>query len=178
MKTLLFTLFGSMFFLLNSPNIDNFSIKNGVLIWQKIYDTELSKEQLIHAIRSSGDFSNISVYKDNLIAEISELSLSHKEYNAIAGVKAPHYAIHKYLKSYVVIDFKENRYRVTIKSIKFTPKDFSLEFGSRIFEAEEIFLDSTTGNFNNRFLKKGSKIMDFTFQKITDFTKQPTLSEW
>jgi hypothetical protein len=54
---------------------------------------------------------------------------------------------------------------VTLKSIKLTPRDIE----GRILDIEDIALNRKNEAFRNWFLKKASKTMDFTFQKITDF---------
>jgi hypothetical protein len=44
---------------LNQSETENFEVENNKLIWQKVYKTELTNEQLIGKIKSSGSFKNI-----------------------------------------------------------------------------------------------------------------------
>lgn len=176
MKTLFFTLYCSLFLLVNPSQTDNFSIENGQLIWQKIYNTELSKEQLIKEIRNSGQFKNISLYEDNLTAEIFNLTIDHKKSDVLptSNILAANS-----INSYVIIDLKDTKYRVTLKSIKLTPKTKQINFNQEKFlDIETIALNKDNNAFSNKFLKKISKKMDFTFQKMTDFNDTGEKNQW
>ncbi|MDB4293518.1 hypothetical protein N9954_08935 [Maribacter sp.] len=175
MKTFLVSLYCSLFFLVQPSKTANFSIENGQLIWQKVYATELSKEQLIQEIRNSGTFKNSSVFEEKLTAEISELYLDYDGY----GEKSLLPPLNsRYIKSYVIIDFKENKYRVTLKSIKLTPIITGGESYDSTIALERVALQKEGGGFKDKFLKKTSKIMDFTFQKITHFKEIEKKDDW
>jgi hypothetical protein len=74
---LFFTLLTSHF---NQTENENFLVDNNQAIWQKTYETELSKEALIDKIKTAGKFENINISGDKLTAEIKDLSIDYKGY--------------------------------------------------------------------------------------------------
>ncbi|MEN8187870.1 MAG: hypothetical protein ABFR05_12140 [Bacteroidota bacterium] len=112
-----------------------------------------------------------------MTAEINELSLDFKGYGA-SEMSTPIYIARSYVKSYFIIEFKENRYRVTIKSIKLVQKyDDGLSKEGEISDMELYALKKRNTEFKSSFLKKPSKIINFTFQKITNF-KEADEEKW
>jgi len=94
-------------------------VENGKLVWQKIYETELTKKQLTQNIKNSGNFKNLESNESGIIAEITNLTLDYKGYGS-SEMSTPMYIARNSLNSIVQIEFKENKYRVTIKNIKLT----------------------------------------------------------
>ena len=81
---------------------DNFEIENGLVLWQKVYETDLTKEELIKQIKSSGKFENISKNEESLSAEINQLSMDFKGYG-ISEMSTPMYVSRSYIKAFVLI---------------------------------------------------------------------------
>lgn len=175
MKTFLVSLYGTFFLFLNTSKTDNFYIEDSQVIWQKVYTTELSKEQLITEIRNSGYFNNTSLHGDTMTAEISELYLDFKGYGD--KTKLPRLGA-RYMKSYVIIDFKKEKYRITIKNMRFRPIVTGGDSYDRTIHLEEVALQKEADSFKEKFLKNTSKVMDFTFQKITDFKESEDNDNW
>jgi len=157
---------------------DNFEIENGQVLWQKVYETDLTKEQLIGQIKSSGQFVNISENGESLTAEINQLSMDFKGYG-ISEMSTPIYISRSYVKAFVLIEFKDERYRVTLKNIKFVQKyEDALSKEGETTDIELYALKKRNTEFKSSFLKKPSKIMDFTFQKVTDFKIIEKKDKW
>lgn len=160
------------------PETDNFQIENGLVLWQKVYETDLTKEQLIKQIKSSGQFENISENEESLSAEINQLSMDFKGYG-ISKISTPMYVSQSYVKAFVLIEFKDERYRVTLKNIKFAQKyEDALSKEGETTDIELYALKKRNTVFKSSFLKKPSKIMDFTFQKITHFKRITKKDKW
>ena len=174
MKTLFLTLFCTISFTFNTSASDNFLIKNGQVIWQKIYNTTLTKDQLIWNIRNSGNFKNISVQEDYLTAEISMLRINHFRYERLTGNYAHHIANSHHVNSYIKVEFKENRYRVTLKSIKLMPKDDEDD----IIDMETFALKWRKEVFDSSFFRNKSKILDYAFKEVTDFKESQESDQW
>ncbi len=84
----------------------------------------------------------------------------------------PSYIEDNYIKTFVIIEFKDNQYRVTLKSIKLIDNLHDINFNERIVtDIEQIVLKKDHTVFRANFFNKPSKVLDFTFQKITDFNK-------
>lgn len=178
MKPIIIFLCSTFLFGFNLLETDNFEIENGQLIWQKVFDTDLTKEQFINEIKSSGQFDNIIENNENFTAEINQLSLDFKGYG-ISELSTPIYIARSYLKAFVLIEFKEQRYRVTLKSIKLVQKyEDALSKVGETTDIEIFALKNRNTEFKITFLNKSSKIMDFTFQKITNFTGVTKKDKW
>ncbi|WP_282070909.1 hypothetical protein [Polaribacter atrinae] len=169
MKSIIFLFYLPFLIGFNLSSTDNFEIENSKLIWQKVYETELTNEQLKERIKSSGNFKNLELNKDRIIAEITNLSIDYKGYGS-SEMSTPIYVARNNLNSFVQIEFKENRYRVTIKNIKLTQKyEDALSNQGEMTDIEVFALKKRNTEFKSSFLKKTSKIINFTFEKITEF---------
>ena len=157
---------------------DNFLIENGQVIWQKVYETDLTNEELIGQIKTSGPFENVSENNESLTAEINQLSMDFKGYG-VSEMSTPMYVSRSYVKTFVLIEFKEKRYRVTLKNIKFVQKyEDALSKEGETTDLELFALKKRNTEFKSSFLNKPSKIMDFTFQKVTDFNGEVKEDKW
>lgn len=156
----------------------NFIIENNEVTWIKIYDTELSKEKIIDNIKSSGKFDNIVISENKLTAIANQLSIDY----ASSGeniMSIPMYLSSSNLKCFIIIDFKENKYRSTIKNIKFIQKyDDALSKANEITDIELYALSKNNTVFKNGFMKKPLKILDYTFSKLTNFNNTNSTNNW
>ncbi len=138
----------------------------------------MTNEQLIGQIKISGQFENISENGESLTAEINQLSMDFKGYG-ISEMSTPMYISRSYVKAFVLIEFKDARYRVTLKNIKFVQKyEDALSKEGETTDIELYALKKRNTVFKSSFLKKPSKIMDFTFQKVTDFKIIAKKDKW
>lgn len=102
-----------------SDTLYSFRIENKELIWQKVYETKYENDGLVTAFKTSV-ISNMK--KDNLqevgnriTFEVNGDQVDFKKYGGKWGNTG---IFVQYPINYLVqIDFKENRYRVTIKDI-------------------------------------------------------------
>lgn len=89
------------------------------------------------------------------------------------------YVSRSYVKAFALIEFKESRYRVTLKNIKFVQKyEDTLSKQGEISNIELYALKKQNTEFKSNFLNKPSKIMDFTFQKITELKRVAEENKW
>jgi hypothetical protein len=178
MKSILLFLCSTFIISFNLSETDNFLIENGQVLWQKVYESDLTKEQLIEQIKSSGQFENISENGENLSAEINQLSMDFKGYG-ISEMSTPIYVSRSYVQAFALIEFKEKRYRVTLKNIKFVQKyEDALSREGETSDIELYALKKRNTEFKSNFLNKPSKIMDFTFQKVTEFKGVGKVDKW
>ncbi len=178
MKSIIIFFCSIFFFSFNLTETDNFTIENGKVIWQKVYETDLTNENLIGRIKTSGQFENISENEESLTAKINQLSMDFKGYG-VSEMSTPMYVSRSYVKTFVLIQFKEKRYRVTLKNIKFVQKyEDALTKEGQTTDIELYALKKRNTEFKSNFLNKPSKIMDFTFQKATDFNGVAEEGKW
>ena len=172
---LLFTLIITNF---NQTENENFLIESNQVIWQKTYETELSKETLIEKIKTTGKFENISVSEDKLTAEIRDLSIDYKGYGE-SEMSTPMYLSRSFVKAFCMVEFKDKKYRVTLKNIKFVQKyEDALSKMGEVTDVEDFALSKKNTQFKSGFLKKPSKILNYTFSKLTEFKNNIENSKW
>jgi hypothetical protein len=156
-----------------SAQID-FSIDNGSVIWQKVYDTPITSESAVKMLHD-GPITNIEQHDGYLTGEIENLSLDSKG----AGMKlmtTPFYISGSNYDAKVRIEIKDGRYRVSISNIILTQKTNAGIFKlGETYSLEEMVV--MRGKFKKAFVKKHAQVFTFTFDKI--FT--PSISspeEW
>ena len=178
MKSIILFLCSTFLISFTLSETDNFEIENGQVLWQKVHETDLTKEQLIGQIKSSGQFENVSENEESLTAEINQLSMDFKGYG-ISEMSTPMYVSRSYVKAFALIEFKEKRYRVTLKNIKLVQKyEDALSKEGETTDIELYALKKRNTEFKSNFLNKPSKIMDFTFKKITNFKEVTKEDKW
>ncbi len=179
MKLFFILLCSAFLFGFSTSESDNFIVKNGQVIWQKIYDTNLTKKQLVEAIKTSGYFEDVTIVNEKkMTAKINQLSPDHKAYG-LSHLSTPSLISDNNIKAFVIIEFKDKQYRVTLKSIKLIDNLHDTNFsGSILMDIELAILNKKHTTFRDYFFKKSSKILDFTFRKITDFNKMIEDDTW
>lgn len=157
---------------------NNFVIENGKLIWQHIYETELTNKQLIQNIKSSGNFKNLEISDNEITGEIENLTIDYKGFG-LSEMSTPIYIARTSINSFVLFELKEDRYRVTIKNIKLIQRyDDGLSKQGDISDLENYALKKKNSIFQNNFLNLPSKIIDFTFKSITEFDVIEKEDDW
>lgn len=170
-----FTLFTSYF---NQTENENFLIESNQVVWQKTYDTELSNEDVIDKIKSAGKFENINIVQDKVTADIRDLSIDYIGFGE-SEMSTPMYLSRSFVKAFIVFEFKDKKYRTTIKNIKFIQKyDDALSKANEVTEIETYALSKKNTEFKNSFSKKPTKILNYTFSKITEFKKDIQDNKW
>jgi hypothetical protein len=177
MKHLLI-IFISVFITNIQSDNENFQVENGSLVWQKVYQTDLSQEELIKQIKTSGKFDEIKSFEDNLSASISRNKLDFKELGE-SNSSVPIYIASSDISGFILFEFKEKKYRVTVKNIKLVQqyKDALSEEGE-LTNIEDFALKNKNSEFRSSFLKKPAQILDYTFTKLTKIEKKSTNDEW
>lgn len=96
----------------------NFSLQDSKEIhWQKVYEIQASKDsivKLLSAFKLSSSFLNNLEYNNYTFSGLSNFS-------KISDLKGLPIAVHTDFNCFISIDIKENKYRVSIKNVKFKP---------------------------------------------------------
>ncbi|MDG4946231.1 hypothetical protein NMK71_07385 [Weeksellaceae bacterium KMM 9713] len=178
MKILLAFILSSFCILNAYAQTDNFNIENGQVVWQKVFNTDQSKEELINKIQRTGIFQNLSDNGDILTAEIQQLSLDFIGFGE-TEFSTPIYIARNYVNAFTLIELREERYRVTIKNIMLTQKyEDALSKEGEVTALEVYALRKRNTEFKPGFLKLPSKIINYTFQNIADFTLELEEDDW
>ena len=175
-KLLVFPLLFLVTLLMSQPN---FKITDpGAIQWVKIYETDLTPDQVKDRLISSGHF-DIAENNEKLYLSFSGLSADHKG-AGFGKMQLPSYVVLNDLKGMATIDFKDGKYRVTISNIDllqkkdsntFITNDVSLTSSKGTKEDLEKFALVKKGNFAPTFNKKTSIVYDYTFDQVFTIEK-------
>lgn len=155
----------------------NFKMEDGNLLWQKVYETELSNDEIIKSFKTSGIIKDIETLENSLTGTIENLNLDYSGYGK-TEINTAMYISRNYFKSFVLIEFKKSKYRITLKQMKLVQK-FSdgLNKEGEISELKDYSIKNNNSNFRKSFKKSPSKILNFTFDKVFEIKKKKK-SDW
>lgn len=136
MKLLLFIFFPIAVFSQETLNIED-----GEITWKKVYETNLSEGEIKTSLRANSTLNPIS---DNFSGTSNLVSLKCEE-------TIPIYLEGK-IQFFVLIEFKENRYRVSVSDINVIPDETTEVFGVRSTEDGKALEDYQIRN-NGEFRK-------------------------
>ena len=155
-----------MLFLALNFTQKNFSIDYaGELMWEHIYETDMTSTELHKSLYISPRLTDIVKVDESLY--IAKLVRSKVEYEKLGfrRMQVPLYICNNDIGSaVVVIQYKEGRYKVTIKNIRLATNT-SLDYGT--LSANAI----TDGTFNESFMEFGEHIYHYMFLTWMQFEK-------
>ncbi len=162
----------------NQVAINNFYTENQELIWKKVFETQLTCEQLYSKAKDSGLFDKLEKDETKIRAELiyidaEPLTSEHKPYYT------PEYIVNNFIQAFILIETKPGKYRVTLKRIMLTEKSFDslTNFGSHSYIEKHAFKYGK-GQLTNNFIKHGSKLLDDSFSQKLDFNLLISDDNW
>lgn len=162
----------------NTFSQSNFTASENNLTWQKIFDLDsINNTIIIKHLNQKPSISNIYEITNQISADVTNDQVDYKNY----GGKTMNTLIvlnHK-LHAKLIIDIKENKYRVTIKNINFTD-DWSIAsanpFNNSDSKLEDYALKSNGDIRKNNTILKGLEYLDKHFTE--QFTITTTKDDW
>ena len=169
----------SLLFTVSAINaqVNNFGVsENGKLYWQKVYDVDISREDLLNIIINDGNFVDIND-GDVITFRVNRGKLDVTEYGYSRG-SVPMYVVNYDVSCFVTIQFKEGRYRTTADNIVLV-RNLTTRMGR---EGEEEPVETwavKNGKISNGFSKAPSEIYNAFFSNLFLFQKKTYLNdEW
>lgn len=156
---------------------ENFKIDNGSLIWQKVYQTTLSTEATVKQLKSDGNIKNISL-SDHLFTGELDIPADYKN-AGFSLMSTPMYIARNNIVCSVTIDFKDGRYRITLRNIrlKATAEDSQTKIGETV-NLDLYALRKKNTEFKAKFLNVPNKIYDYTFNHIFEPKEKTDNDNW
>lgn len=177
MKTFL-TIYVILFFnYVNAQTqLNNFSIDNDQLVWVKIFDTPKTYDQLTESIKDAGVINNIDIEDNKISGDLKPFEADYKGAGFSRGL-TPIYILSTNVTSFVIIEYKEGRYRVTLKKIILTQSsDNPLAKQGETDPLDDFAIKN--GKYRNNFINQASKIYDYSFNKIFEIKNSPKNDNW
>ena len=152
--------------------INNFRTEQDEVIWQKIFDTQLSFDDLLSHIQDQGVLESITSINDKITGDLKPFEVDYKGAGYSRGF-TPIYLLSNLFTGYVVIEFKEPRYRVTIRKV-LMEKLYS-DGLSRMGTKESLnsyVIKKGKNTMKDSFKGDASKILGYNFNKLFTIKKQ------
>ena len=161
----------------NTVNVTNFKIDNGSLVWQKIYESKLTPTAIVKKLKADGKIKNID-FSENLLT--GELNIPADYKNAgFSEMSTPMYISRNDILCSVTINFKENRYRVTLKNIRLkTTQEDPLSKVGETANLDSYALKKKNSEFKAQFLNVPGKIYDYTFNQVFEIETKTEDDNW
>lgn len=166
MKLLFFALVIIPFISFSQEENTCFKTVDGFVIWQKVYNTELSFDQLISKIKDSGFYDKYDIEDGKIQGELKPFDINYK---AAGGnyMTTSIYISRNQFSGFVLIEYQPGKYRVTFKRIvltQTTDDPFSRK-GDK--ETLDFFIAKKgTGEIKKAFFNKDAGIIEYTFNNI------------
>ncbi len=154
---------------------DHFILEEGKVIWQKIYETKKSKEDIIAHFKSSGLFKLFRVEDGKIIATLRPQSID-KEDKKIAGTLPPPLTVKASYAGTVIIGLKDDKYRVTYKDILIVGNGEMIKKGAKQ-PFEQHYVNKDGKAFRISFNKKPKTIYNLAFNKTFEI-EAPKQDDW
>lgn len=156
---------------------NNFKIENRDLIWQYIFETDLSQEELKQELSTKGLWESFEKVGDDLIGICSGIDADFKG-AGYGEMSVPMYVARMSINFHSLIQFKDGRYRVTITNIKLVQKyDDPLVKQGQVISLND-FAVKRNGDFKTMFLRKPSEIYNYTFMSSLEIQQNERPDDW
>lgn len=146
--------------------INNFKVEQDEIVWQKVFDTQLSFDSVISHFEEQGILESISIVNDKIIGGLKPFEADYKG-AGYSRMSSPIYIVSYLFTGHVVIEFKDNRYRVTVRKI-FLEKIYNdgLSESGQKETLNTFAVKKGKNSISNLFKREASKILDYTFNKL------------
>jgi len=142
--------------------------ENGLIYWQKIIESQLTSKQIKGLINESGYFINITDAEDKILCDLKPYKANYQAYG-YSNMKAPFYISRSLVGGNVIFEFKEDKYRVTIKNIVFTQNIEDTFSKQGEVETFESWVLNKSQKIKPAFFTDGSDILNKDFIIKTTF---------
>jgi len=159
-------------------SINNFQVYNSEIIWQKVFETAFTFEDLIEKVKDSGLLDKMEIGNNKISGEFKEIGADFKG-AGFTEMGTPMYLSRSHFTGFTILEFKDGKYRLTLKKIVLTQKysDPLSEQGEK--KSLELYgLKSGKDEMTNAFIKSPSLILNHTFLKKFDFKDSQTKKNW
>lgn len=165
--------------LAGQDTINNFYAENNEIMWVKVFsDSSLTFNKLVDRIKSSGLLVNIDISEDKITGNSKEIDADFKG-AGYSEMLTPMYISRSHVNGFLIIEYKENKYRVVFKNIVLIQKysDALAKQGERT-KLETFGLKKSKNEFTGAFKKSPSAILNFTFLSKFEFKEINLKKNW
>ncbi|CAM4322546.1 hypothetical protein [Zobellia nedashkovskayae] len=152
-------------FMVNTLAFSQIEVDNGQVIWRSIRQYDGTSEQLLKQLKSSGKFSSLESINNSVIGKFTDAPVSFK------GTASMYLMASNMMGSFVV-NFKEGRYRITAKNIKFKSQTSVGIFDEGSIYPIEKYALNGNGEFRKRFESKDLPIIETNLAQLFELSQE------
>ena len=157
---------------------DRFSVKDGGIIWQRVYQSQLDSAGIASALISSGQVADIVGITGGMACRILPRSVDYRGAGFKRGATAM-FLLNGQLEAHATILVREGRYRVTVDRMVFssTTQTYLSRVGERT-TLEEYALNKKGQIKEGFYSMNAAPVMDYDLSKLFDLTPKTDDEEW
>jgi hypothetical protein len=140
---------------------DHFSLTEGKVTWQKVYDVETPPAEIISYYKNSGLFKLFRVEDGQIIATLRPQPID-KSNKKIAGTLPPPLVVKTSFAGTIQIGFKDNQYRISYQEILLVGDGEMIKKGEKQ-PFEKHYVNKDGKDFRISFNKKPRTIYNLAF---------------
>lgn len=150
------------------------TLENGNIIWQKIFVNNKNINEVYSYMMRSGNFSEIKKTERQITANINQFLLNRKLSNSSGSL----YMYTDDITGFVLIEFKEERYRVTVKNLTFISNTEIQALGDGVGARTQLerYALNSKGEYKKAFLKRDEGVIDANIGQL--FKIQENEGDW
>lgn len=157
---------------------NNFSLENNKVIWQRVFETDMEFGTLVERIRESGVLLNFTIGDNKVMGDFKPIEADYVG-AGYSEMTTPMYIARSFFKGYAVIEFKDEKYRVTLKNIMLAQKyDDGISDEGEKSTLESWAVKRRKSEFKRAFSKSPSKILNYTFTETYTFIPSTNNDSW
>ena len=158
--------------------VNNFQADNSEIVWQRVFETSLTFEELTEKVKDSGLLDKIEISNNKISGDLKAIDADFKG-AGFTEMGTPMYISRSHITGYTILEFKDGKYRVTLKKMELTQKySDPLTKQGEITKLEFFGLKNGKNEMTNAFKKSPSLILNHTFTKKFELKDSQTKDDW
>jgi hypothetical protein len=152
----------------------NFILDDSKISWQKVYETSMTKEEIIAYFQTSKLFKKPKIEGNKIIAQLIPQATDPKK-TGIAGVMP---LVNKNdFTGLVIIEIKDKKYRIIIQDLMLVGRGDFLKKGEKQ-TFEENFLKKGISEYRPSFFKSPQRVYNITFDTLFIIEGNQDKDDW
>ena len=136
---------------------DNVLLK---LYWQQVVNTDLTFEELVFEIKASGNFQDVEVFNNKVIAQIRPFEVNYMNSGYTMSV-IPEFIMTGNISAMVVFEYRDNKYRATIRNIV-------RHYNTTVYYFYRMAVDP----IEDKVMNRKNELKEETFMTVTSILNQ------
>lgn len=142
------------------------ALENGNILWQKIISKGESIDEVYSFMMRSGNFSDIKKTEKQITANINQFLLNRKLSKSSGSL----YMYTDDITGFVLVEFKEERYRITVKNLTFISNTEIHALGDGVGARTQLerYALNSQGEYRKAYLKRDEGVIDANLNQLFD----------